>query len=124
MRRLVIGLTLLVLIATAAYAVPISVGTVKAVGGTTISVPHCRVLDYYIAASDTISAVNANVKCDTTASFNVSATVHSGASTQLASELVAFTANVAQVVTIDSGDGLTPVTISAQLYDIAVTVRN
>jgi len=124
MRRLVIVLTLVVLIATAAYAVPISVDTVKALGGVTVSVAHCRVLDYNIAANDTISGVNANVKCDTTASFNVTATVHSGASTQSASELVAFTADVAQVVTIDSVDGLTPVTISAQLYDIAVTVRN
>ena len=123
MRRLVIGLTLLVLIATAAYAAPMS-GTVKAVGGTTVSVPHCRVLDYAIAASDTISGVNANVKCDTTASFNVNATVNSGASSESASELIAFTADVAQVVTINSVDGLTPVTISAQAYDVVVTVRN
>ena len=122
MRRLVIGLTLLVLIATAAYAAPMSVGTVKAVGGVTISVPHCQVLNYYIAASDTISGVNANVSCDTTASFNINATVNSGASSESGSSgLIAFTADVPQLVAI----AISPsVTISGQAYDAVVTVRN
>ena len=94
----------------------------KSLGGTTVSAPHGRVLDYEIAASDTISGVNAKVKCDATGSINVNATADSGASSKSGSSgLIALTADVPQVVDI----GISPsVTISGQACDAVVTVRN
>ena len=53
----------MLLVSSVAYAASMT-GTVKTLGGGSSSVPHCQVLDYDIAASDTITSVNANVECD------------------------------------------------------------
>ena len=72
---------LVVLAASIAYAAPMpSAPTAKDLSGGTDNVTHCQVIDYDIPASDTISSVNANVECDITGSYNVDATVTSGAS--------------------------------------------
>ena len=122
MRLAIAALVIMVLAGTMAYAAPFgSTPTVNALAGGTTSVPHCQVLDHSIAASDTISSVNAKVVCDTSASFNVNATVNSpGASAGSGTTLTAFTADVSQVVAITLGQS---VSIGSQAYNIDVNVR-
>ena len=120
MRRLILGLFIFAAMVTAAYASPMT-GTVKALGGATTSVAHCQVLYYSIPASDTITTVNANVECDTTASFTVNASIHSGATTGTGSNAASFTAGTPQVVTISISPS---VPITSQTYDATFTVKN
>lgn len=121
MRLALVAIIVLVLGGTLAYAAPFgSTPTVNALAGGTTNVPHCQVLDFNIAASDTITAVNANVVCDTTASFNVKATVNSGAASESGSTLVAFTADVTETVAVGISP---PVSIGDNAYDIDINVR-
>ena len=121
MRLAIVAMMVMVLGGTLAYAAPFgSAPTVKALAGGTTNVPHCQVLDFSIAASDTITSVNANVVCDTSDSFNVNATVASGASSESGSTLVAFTADVPEAVAVSISPS---VTIASQAYNIDVNVR-
>ena len=121
MRLAIVAMIVMVLGGTLAYAAPFgSTPTVKALAGGTATVPHCQVLDFNIAASDTITSVNANVVCDTSDSFNVNATVTSGASSGSGSTLVAFTADVTEAVAVSISPS---VVIGNQVYDIDVNVR-
>ena len=56
MWTLILGMTLLVLVATIFYAAPMTVSTITALGGGTDTVAHC----------DTNASANANVGCDVT----------------------------------------------------------
>ena len=109
MRLAIVAMIVMVLGATLAYAAPFgSAPTVKALAGGTTTVPNCQVLDFSIAASDTID------------SFNVNATVNSGASSESGSTLVAFTADVTEAVAVSISPS---VAIGSQVYDIDVNVR-
>ena len=121
MRLAIAAIIIMVLAGTAVYAAPFgSTPTVNALAGGTTTVPHCQVLDFSIAASDTITSVNTNVVCDTTDSFNVDATVNSGASSGSGSTLVEFTADLTEPVVV----GISPsVAIGSQVYDIDINVR-
>ena len=119
MRYLVIAITLVVIVATLAYAVPLGTVTVKAIGGGSDNVAHCQVQDYDIAASDTITSINAKVECDITGSYNVTATVTSGASNGSGQSAVSLTAGVPQTVGITLGSS---VTIGSQTYDADIQV--
>ena len=120
MRALIIGISLLVLVATLAYAAPMTAGTIKTLGGGTDTVAHCQVLDYDIAASDTITAVNANVECDVTGSYTVNATVTSGASNNSGQAAASLTADTPLVVAVTLGAS---VSIGSQTYyaDVSIT---
>ena len=122
MRLAIVATIIMVLGGTLAYAAPFgSTPSVKALAGGTASVPHCQVLDFTVAASDTISTVNANVVCDATGSFNVKATVNSpGATSRSGTTLVAFTADVTEAVVVTLGQS---VSIGSQAYDIDINVR-
>ena len=69
-------------------------------GAGSDSVPHCQVQDYDIAASDTISSVNTQVECDLTGSYNVTATVTSGASTGDGQQAASLTAGTPLTVSV------------------------
>ena len=120
MRTLILAMTLLVLVATLAYAAPMTAGTIKTLGGGTDTVAHCQVLDYDIAASDTITAVNANVVCDVTGSYTITATVTSGASNSSGQAAASLTANTPLVVAVTLGAS---VSISSSTYyaDVHIT---
>ncbi len=121
MRLAIAALIIMVLAGTMAYAAPFgSTPTVNALAGGTTSVPHCQVLDHSIAASDTITSVSSNVVCDTSASFNVHSTVNTGASSGTGSTLVAFTADVSQLVAVSISPS---VAIASQKYNIDLNVR-
>lgn len=121
MRLAIAAMIIMVLGGTLAYAAPFgSTPTVKALAGGTTTVSHCQVLDFSIAASETITSVNTNVVCDTTDSFNVNATVNSGASSGSGSTLVAFTADVTEGVAVSISPS---VAIGSQAYDIDINVR-
>ena len=120
MRLVIAAMIIMVLAGSLAYAAPFgSTPTVKALAGGTASVPHCQVLDFSIAASDTITSVNANVVCDVTDSFNVNATVYSGASSGSGSTLVAFSTDVTEAVAVSNSS----VTIGSQAYNVDINVR-
>ena len=113
------AMIIMVLAGSLAYAAPFgSTPTVKALAGGTASVPHCQVLDFSIASSDTITSVNTNAVCDVTDSFNVNATVISGASGS-GSTLVAFTTDVTEAVAVSNSS----VSIGSQVYDVDINVR-
>ena len=120
MRRFVLITIALMLVATGAFSASITTGTIKMLGGGADSVGHCRVLDYDVAASDTISSVNANVECDLGGSYTIEVTVNSGASTtgQTAASL---TANTPQVVAVTISPS---VSISGATYNVDVRVKN
>lgn len=121
MRPLILGITLLVLVATLAHAAPMSVDNFAALGGGTVTVAHCLVVDYTVAASDTITIINANVKCDVTGSYTVSATATSGASSGSGQAAASLTANVPSVVAITISPS---VSISGSTYNADVSVTN
>ena len=100
MRNLAVIMFLLVLGATLAYSAPISGSIMKSLGGGTATVPHCQVLDYYIAASDTISSVNARVLCSVGGNYNVTAAVGSGASSGTGQNSATLTADTPQTVSV------------------------
>ena len=108
----------MVLVATIAHATPLT-STISAIGGATATVPHCQVQDYYIAANDTISTVNALVECDTTGTYKVSATVTSGASGSGETTGVSLTADIALSVAVSISPS---VTIGSQTYDVDIQV--
>ena len=74
--------------------------------------------DYDVAASDTITAVNALVECDISGTYTVDATVTSGSSGS-GQNSASFTAGVPQSVAITLGSS---VGITASTYDVAVHV--
>ena len=121
MRYLILAIVLVVLVATVAYAAPFgTTPTVKALVGGTDNVAHCQVIDYDVAVSDIISSVNANVECDLSGSYNVDATVTSGASNTTGTAPVTLTANTPQVVAV----AISPsVTISSSTYNADVQVK-
>ena len=120
MRKIVVAIGVLVALATIAYAAPITGNTFKMIGGGTDAVAHCQVIDYDIAASDTISIVNANVECDITDSYTVSATVTSGASNTSGQTATSLTANTPLVVAVTISPS---VTLGSQTYDVDVRVN-
>ena len=118
MRPFVIGIVVLVLVSSVAYAASMT-GTVKSLGGGSSSVPHCQVLDYDIAASDIISGVNANVECDIGGTYKVSASVNSAAGSGEATGIV-LTGGIPAVVAI----AISPsVSISGSTYDVDLQVK-
>ena len=119
MKYLVIVFALVVLSATLAYAAPLDSVSVKAIAGASMTVPHCTVLYHSIAASDTITSVTANVVCDTSATFDVNATVTSGSS-GTGTTSTAFTADVTSTVAITISPS---VTIGSKTYDVDINVR-
>ena len=122
MRYVLIAGFLVVLAASIAYAAPFgSTPTTKTLSGGTDNVAHCQVIDYDVAASDTISSVNANVECDLGGSYNVDATVTSpGASTGTGTGPVTLVANTPQVVAI----AISPsVTIGSSTYNADIQVK-
>lgn len=121
MRTLVLGMTLLVLVATLAYAAPMTMDSVDTLGGGAGTVAHCQVLDYDIAASDTITSVNANVECDVTGSYTVNATVTSGASSESGSTPASLTAGNPLTVAVTISPS---VTIGSSTYNVDVSVTN
>ena len=118
MRPFLLGIVVLLLVSSVAYAASMT-GTVKSLGGGSSSVPHCQVLDYDIAALDTISSVNANVECDVGGTYKVTASVNSGAGSGETTGVV-LTAGNPSPVTI----GISPeVTISGSTYDVDLQVK-
>ena len=118
MRYVMVIAFLLVLVATTvAYAAGMT-GTFRSVAGGTDSVPHCQVLNYSIAAADTITSVDAQVKCTVTGSYTVEATVTSGASGS-GSAAASLTANVPLTVAVTLGSS---VTIGSSTYNVDVRV--
>ncbi|MCH7713487.1 MAG: hypothetical protein IIC99_07675 [Chloroflexi bacterium] len=118
MRYLAIIMFLVVLGATMAYAAPISVGVIKSLGGGTAAVPHCQVLNYSIAASDTISSIDAQVQCSVSGNYNVTATVTSGTSGS-GQNSATLTADTPQTVTV----AISPsVSIASSTYDADIQV--
>ena len=110
-----------VLAASIAYAAPFpSTPTAKGLSGGSDNVTHCQVIDYDIAASDTISSVNANVECDITGSYNVDATVTSGASTGNGTTAASLTANTPLVVAVTISPS---VSIGSSTYDADIQVK-
>ena len=119
MRTLILGITLLVLVASLAYAAPMTVGTIGVLGGGTDTVAHCQVLNYDVAASDTITSVNANVECDVTGSYTVNATAISGASSGSGSSAASLTANTPLTVAVTISPS---VSIGSSTYDMDISV--
>ena len=118
MRPFVAGIVVLLLVSSIAYAASMT-GTVKSIGGGTDTVPHCQVLDYVIAASDTISSINAQVECDVAGTYTVTASVNSGAGS--GSLGVTLSANTPATVT---GITITPsVTITGSSYTADIQVK-
>ncbi len=112
-RYILMGLALLVLASTIAYAAPFgSTPTVKAIAGGTTVVNHisgsvCQLEASEAAGSITggstgtvINTVNVTVNCDATGSYLTEVTVTSGASTSVNSSTDSLTANTPQVVSI------------------------
>ena len=122
MRYLAITLFLVVAVATVADSASFSMGTIKTLGGGSDTVAHCQVLDYSVAASDTISSVDAQVVCTKGGSYNVTATVTSpGASTGTGQQSATLTADAPQSVTV----AISPsVLIGSSTYDADVQVIN
>ena len=118
MRPFVIGIVVLLLVSSVAYAASMT-GTVKTLGGGSSSVPHCQVLDYDIAASDTITSVNANVECDIGGTYKVSASVNSGACSGETTGVV-LTGGTPLVVAVSISPS---VTISGSTYDVDLQVK-
>ena len=121
MRKLAITMFLVAAVATTAYSASISMGTIKKLGGGTDTVAHCQVLDYSVAASDTISSVNANVECTQGGSYNVTATVTSGASNGTGQSAASLTADTPQIVAVTISPS---VAIGSSTYDADVQVIN
>ena len=96
--RLIMTVVVFLLLVTGVASSAAMTGTAGTVGGGSDTVPHCQVLDYDVAASDTISSVNAQVVCDESGSFTVTASVNSGAGT--GQQGVALTADIAAGVSI------------------------
>ena len=121
MRYIVIVGFLVVLAASIAYAAPFgSTPTTKTLSGGTDTVAHCQVQDYDIAASDTISSVNTQVECDVTGSYNVSATVTSGASTGSGTTPASLTAGTPLTVAVSISPS---VSIGSSTYDADIQVK-
>ncbi|MBI2936081.1 MAG: hypothetical protein HYY31_04660 [Chloroflexi bacterium] len=120
MRIKVLGILVIgILAATGVFSASMT-GSTKMLGGGSDNVAHCQVLDSTIPASDTISSVDANVKCDLTGSYNVTATVTSGASSGSGQGAASLTANVAQVVAVSISPS---VTIGSSTYTADVLVQ-
>ena len=122
MRNLAIILFLVAAVATTAYSASISMGTIKALGGGSDTVAHCQVLAYSIAASETITSVDAKIVCTEGGSYNVTATVTSpGASTGSGQNSATLSADTPQTVTVTISPS---VTIGSSTYDADVQVIN
>lgn len=119
MRRLVLLLAMLVIAGTAVYAASMT-GTAKMLGGGIDTVPHCQALHYDIAASDTITSINAQVKCDVTGSYNVTATVTSGVNSGSGQTAASLTANTAATVAVTISPS---VAISSSNYSADILVK-
>ena len=119
MKFLVIAITLVAMVATLAYATPLGSVAVKAIGGGTDNVAHCQVQNHDIAASDTITSINAQVECDLTGSYNVTATVTSGASNGSGQSAASLTADTPLTVAISISPS---VTIGSQTHDADIQV--
>ena len=121
MRYLAITMFLVVAVATVAYSASITMGTIKTLGGGSDTVAHCQVLDYVVAASDTITSVDAQVVCTKGGNYNVTAAVTSGASSGSGQNSATLSADTPQTVTV----GISPsVTIGSSTYDADVQVIN
>ena len=120
MRKLIIGLVIFGVVAVGVYAAPLTTGTIKTIGGGTDTAAHCQVQDYDIAASDTISSINALVECDITGTYDVTATVTSGTSSSGTNAGVSLTAGSPLSVTVTLGAS---VTISSSAYTVDVQVK-
>lgn len=81
--------------------------------------PHCQVIDYSIAASDTISSVNAQVVCTVGGSYNVTAAVSSGASNGSGQNSATLSADVPQTVAVSISPS---VAIGSSTYDADIQV--
>ena len=112
-------MTLLVLVASLAYASPMTVNTIGVLGGGTDTVAHCQVLDYDIAASDTITSVNTKVECDVTGSYTVNVTATSGASSGSGQAAASLTANTPATLAISISPS---VSIGSSTYNADVSV--
>ena len=112
-RYILMGVALLVLASTIAYAAPFgSTPTVNAIAGGTVVVNHVSGAACQLDASEAvgsitgggngivINTVNVTVSCDTTASYVTEVTTTSGANTSVNSSTDSLTANTPQVVTI------------------------
>lgn len=119
MRLLVVGVILVVMAATGAFSASMT-GSSKPLGGGSDTVPRCQVLEYSIAASDTISSVNAQVKCDTTGSYTATTTVASGAASGSGQTAVSLTANTAAAVAITISPS---VAISGSSYNVDLLMK-
>ena len=94
--------------------------TTRLLGAGSDSAPHCQVQDYDIAASDTISSINTQVGCDLTRSYNVTATVTSGASTGDGQQAASLTAGTSLTVAV----AISPsVAITGDAYKVEVLVK-
>lgn len=118
MRRLVMVAILLAAVVTPVYADAMS-GSTKPLGGGSSPVAHCQVLDYSIAASDTISSVNAQVKCDVTGSYIVTATVASGINSGSGQQSASLTAGTPQTVAVSISPSV-PINGSTYSTDLLV----
>ena len=121
MRYIVIVGFLVVLAASIAYAAPFGTApTTKNLSGGTDNVGHCQVQEDDIAASDTITSINAKVECDITGSYNVTATVTSGASNGTGTSAASLTAGTPLTVAITISPS---VTIGSSTYDADIQVK-
>ena len=119
MRLIVIGIIVLTVIGVAINAASMT-GNANTLGSGSSTVPHCQVRKYSIAASDTISSVNADVRCDTTGSYNVTATVTSGAASGMGTTSASLTGGSTSTVSV----AISPsVSISSSTYNVDVLIK-